>query len=487
MASLRVGRYETVRPIASGGMATVYLGRSRGAHGFERQVAIKAMHPHLADDPDFVAMFLDEARMASNIRHPNVVPTLDIAEEDGRIFLVMEYVEGLSVQALQRALRKKQRSLPASVALRIALDMLAGLHAAHELRMSDGTPMQLVHRDVSPQNVLVGADGVARIMDFGIARAETRITSTLGAQVKGKVPYMSPEQLEGKPVDRRSDVYAAGIVTWELLAGERLFRAENDGVLFNVVLRGAQQPPSQLNRDVPAPIDAICMRALSLSPDDRFPTAAAFAEALEDAVAASQLVNATPRVVAAFLQELSLTAPRGAEAPLSSSVTPSGPFGPSSLDPSSFSSASRSISGETQPTSGVDADSAVVPRNLARGARGSFLTALAAASAASLITGVAVWILARDQGAPLPPATGASSALSAATPTALETSPPKAPPSASTEAPAPSGAASAAHASPRPAEPPKLGRPKPPPTKGPAPDKRPPPKATSTPFRPEEP
>jgi serine/threonine protein kinase len=329
----------------------------------------------------------------------------------------------------------------------------------------------------------VGADGVARIMDFGIARAETRITSTMGAQVKGKVPYMSPEQLEAKPVDRRSDVYAAGIVTWELLAGERLFRAENDGVLFNVVLRGAQQPPSQLNRDVPAPIDAICMRALSLSPDDRFPTAAAFAEALEDAVAASQLAIATPRAVAAFLQELSLAAPRGAEAPPSSGVTPSAPFGPSSLDPSSVSSASRSISGEAQPTSGMDADSAVAPKAGAKGARGSFLTALAAAITASLITGVAVWILARDQGAPLPPATGASPALSAAISAAVETSLP----AASTEAPAPSGAASAAHASSSPGEPPKLGRPKPPATKGPAPAKHPPPKATSTAFRPEEP
>ena len=216
---LRVGRYEALRPIASGGMATVYLGRAEGARGFERQVAIKAMHPHLADDPEFVTMFLDEARMAANIRHPNVVPTLDVAEEGGQLFLIMEYIEGFSLHAMKRALKKQNGSVPLPIALRIALDMLAGLHAAHELTSSDGAPMKLVHRDVSPQNVLVGVDGVSRIMDFGIARAEIRITATQGSQVKGKTAYMAPEQIRAQPIDRRCDVYAAGIVTWELITG----------------------------------------------------------------------------------------------------------------------------------------------------------------------------------------------------------------------------------------------------------------------------
>src|SRR4051812_34294830 len=172
--SLRIGRYEAIRPLASGGMATVYLGRVLGARGFERQVAIKVMHPHIADDPEFVGMFLDEARMAATIRHPNVVPTLDVVEEDGRLFLVMEYIEGRPLQELCRVFQKRRAALPLGATLRIALDLLAGLHAAHELATPEGAPMKIVHRDVSPQNVLVGADGLSRIMDFGIARAETR-------------------------------------------------------------------------------------------------------------------------------------------------------------------------------------------------------------------------------------------------------------------------------------------------------------------------
>jgi serine/threonine protein kinase len=487
MASLRVGRYETLRPIASGGMATVYLGRSRGAHGFERQVAIKAMHPHLADDPEFVAMFLDEARMASNIRHPNVVPTLDIAEEEGRIFLVMEYIEGLSLQAMLRAVRKNLESVPLPIALRILLDMLAGLHAAHELRMSDGALMRLVHRDVSPQNVLVGADGIARIMDFGIAHAETRITSTRGAQVKGKVPYMSPEQLEAGAVDRRSDVYAAGIVTWELLAGERLFRADDNGLLLNVVLRGAREPPSRLNRDIPARIDAVCMRALALSPGDRFSTAAAFAEALEEAAAASHVGIASARALAAFVKALPpLPPPRGLEVHASSGGTPSSPFGPLSLEPSSVSTPSGSSTGGRQPASGVSAGTVVVPGELARGARSGARAAIAAAIVASLLTGVTVWILARDHGAPQAPATSAPQAPTAAMPAAVETSPPVAPLSVSTAPPAPSENASAKTWPTQP-EPPRLVGPKPPTTRRPPPDKLPPPKGASTAFRPEEP
>jgi serine/threonine-protein kinase len=418
---LRVGRYEALRPIASGGMATVYLGRAEGARGFERQVAIKAMHPHLADDPEFVTMFLDEARMAANIRHPNVVPTLDVAEENGQLFLIMEYVEGLSLQGVKRALKKQ--IVPVPIALRIALDMLAGLHAAHELTASDGTPMKLIHRDVSPHNVLVGVDGVSRIMDFGIARAEIRITSTRGAQVKGKTAYMAPEQIRAEPIDQRCDIYAAGIVTWELLTGERLFRADNEGSLVSLVLTGASRTPSQLNSTVTPAIDAVCMKALAPLADDRFATAAAFAEALEDAAGESAIAIATSRAVSAFMKALPPSPTRAAE----SMLTPN----PASARASSSASAASQVSvvgpssspSQISPGTGTEARSAVSAElerapELPPPTRGGSRRVLVAAVAASLVTGAAVWALTRSAPPPAEPPAVAVPIPSAAAPVA---------------------------------------------------------------------
>ncbi len=435
---LRVGRYEALRPIASGGMATVYLGRAEGARGFERQVAIKAMHPHLADDPEFVTMFLDEARMAANIRHPNVVPTLDVAEEGGQLFLIMEYVEGLSLHDVKRAIKKQGSDVPLPIALRIALDMLAGLHAAHELTAPDGTPMNLIHRDVSPHNVLIGVDGVSRIMDFGIARAEIRITSTRGAQVKGKTAYMAPEQIRAQPIDQRCDIYAAGIVTWELLTGERLFRADNDGSLLSAVLTGASQAPSQINSTVPPEIDVVCMKALAPAPDDRFETAAAFAEALEDAAAASPIAIAPSRAVSAFMKALPplpIRAPESLRTPSLSGAPPSRP--PSSVSPvSSVSPARRDPGTGTEAMSAVSAEMTRAPE-APPPARGSGRRMLLAAAAASLITGAAVRALTRS--APLPEEARVAVAIPSATaPTPATTTgasappPPTAAPSAST-------------------------------------------------------
>jgi eukaryotic-like serine/threonine-protein kinase len=448
---LRVGRYEALRPIASGGMATVYLGRAEGARGFERQVAIKAMHPHLAEDPEFVTMFLDEARMAANIRHPNVVPTLDVAEEGGQLFLIMEYVEGLSLHALKRALKKQHGSVPLPIALRVALDMLAGLHAAHELTTADGAPMKLVHRDVSPQNVLVGVDGVSRIMDFGIARAEIRITATQGAQVKGKTAYMAPEQIRAQPIDRRSDVYAAGIVAWELITGERLYRADNEGSLVQMVLEGATRTPSQLNPAVTPEIDAVCMRALTLSPDERWQTAADFAEALEIAAEKSHVTIATQRAVGAFVKALPPAPMRSAESMLTPSVSGARPALPSSSASSisAISSVSQLSQARRDPGTGTDATSALTGEKQAsldalppaRG--GGARRAILAAVAASLVTGGAVWALTR--GAPTPDEAPATAALPSAS--ALVSAAIVAPSAAPTPTTAPSASASSAPSS----------------------------------------
>ena len=302
--SMRLGRYETLRAIASGGMGTVYLGRALGAGGFERLVALKVMHPHIATDPDFVAMFFDEARLAASIRHPNVVATIDVNHSAEGLFLVMEYVEGPSLHVILRALKPEQGILPLNITLRIFLDSLAGLHAAHELLSSDGQPLNLVHRDVSPQNILVGADGITRITDFGIARAESRLSTTRGGQLKGKIAYMAPEQVLSKPIDRRCDLYAAGVVFWEMLTGRRLFQADSDAAMFAKVLEGATISPRGINESIPEAIDEVCMGALRPNPAVRYPTAAAFAEALEAAALSANVAVATPRGVANYVKDL---------------------------------------------------------------------------------------------------------------------------------------------------------------------------------------
>lgn len=301
---MQFGRYETLRPIASGGMATVHLARALGAGGFERLVAIKAMHPHIEAEPEFVAMFLDEARLAARVRHPNVVATIDVHEDP--LFLVMDYIEGPSLHVVLRELRKRGDLVPIGIALRLFLDLLAGLHAAHDLIGSDGQPLHLVHRDVSPHNVLIGVDGVTRITDFGVARASSRLSTTRGNQVKGKLAYMAPEQIRSQEIDRRVDVYAAGAVLWETLSGRALFRAENDAALISKIVRGATQSPRSVVSSIPPSIDDVCMRALASTPGERFASAADFADALEESARAEGIAVANTRAVATYAKELDL-------------------------------------------------------------------------------------------------------------------------------------------------------------------------------------
>jgi len=304
--TLRAGRYELLDTIASGGMATVYLGRAVGAGGFERLVAIKTMHPHLSNEPDFVAMFLDEARLAARIRHPNVVGTIDIQQDELGLLLVMDYVEGPSVSQMIRSLNKQKKQLPLDITVRIMLDVLAGLHAAHELCGSSGEPLNVVHRDVSPQNILVGVDGIARIMDFGVARAESRISTTKGGDAKGKVAYMAPEQAMQKELDRRVDVYAAGLVFWELLTGRRMLRGDNDMIIMNQIFHGDHVPPHEVVPSVPPEISEIVLKAISREAEARYPTTAAFAEALDRVVQTVNMIPASPRTLGAFVRELNL-------------------------------------------------------------------------------------------------------------------------------------------------------------------------------------
>jgi serine/threonine-protein kinase len=295
-----LGRYELLTEIASGGMASVFLGRARGVAGFERVVAVKVCHPHLRVDEEFAEMFLDEARLAAKIHHPNVVSTLDVGDDDGRLYLVMEYIEGDRLSGLIKAAGKHARRIPPAVVGRVFVDLLSGLHAAHGVSDADGAELSLVHRDVSPQNILVGVDGVARITDFGIAKTEARSAVTSLRQIKGKLAYMAPEQLEGAPVTRRTDLYAAGVVLWEALTGRRLFRGDTDADTVKAVLKGDVRPPSEIVADLDPGFDAIVKKAVSSDPEQRFATAAEFAEAIEEL----PLKLANARAVSALVQEL---------------------------------------------------------------------------------------------------------------------------------------------------------------------------------------
>lgn len=282
-AGERIGRYKVICELASGGMATVYLAYLGGLGGFQRLVAIKRLHPHLSEEKEFVNMFLDEARLVAEIRHPHVVPTLDIDQTPQGLCLVMEYVEGgaFSNLLVYAAQHEENGRLDPGIAIRVVLDSLGGLHAAHELTDADGGPRGLVHRDVSPQNILVGTSGNSMILDFGIARASQRLTSTRVGQMKGKLAYMAPEQATGKDVDRRADVFAAGIVLWEALTGRRLFRGSNEVDTLTRLLNDRVPPIREIEPSVPEELETAVMKALEREPDDRYPTCADFAEHLE--------------------------------------------------------------------------------------------------------------------------------------------------------------------------------------------------------------
>ncbi len=300
----RVDRFELVAEIASGGMATVFLARLSGMGGFQRFVAIKRLHPHLAREAEFVQMFLDEARLAAGIHHPNVVPILEVGASEHGYYLVMEYIEGDTLARLLARAATAGHKLPLHVGIRVVLDMLRGLHAAHELKDEKGQPTGLVHRDVSPQNVLVGVDGTSRITDFGVARAATRLSATRVGQLKGKIAYMSPEQASGdQDVDRRADVFSAGVVLWEVLAGRRLFKAETEAQTLSRVMNEVIPIPRDVAPDVSAAVSHVCMIALARNPDRRYLDCNEFADALEGAAEGASVLAST-RDVATHVSEV---------------------------------------------------------------------------------------------------------------------------------------------------------------------------------------
>ncbi|MBW2456892.1 MAG: SUMF1/EgtB/PvdO family nonheme iron enzyme [Deltaproteobacteria bacterium] len=276
----QVGRCEVFGEIGKGGMATVHLGRLVAVGGFEKIVAIKQMHKQYSADPQFVAMFLDEARLVARIKHPNVLPTLDLIEESGELFIVMDHVTGVTLRHLFWELDRRGDRMPVPVALRIMTGVLLGLHAAHEAKDSNGKALNLVHRDVSPENILVGVDGFARLLDFGMAKALGQFHMTQPGQVKGKLTCMSPEQVLGKAVSRQTDVFASGAVLWQCLTGRRLIEGEHIAEVANNVVHQEFIPPSNLAQS-PKKLDAIAMRALDRDLEKRWQNAEKMALALE--------------------------------------------------------------------------------------------------------------------------------------------------------------------------------------------------------------
>ncbi|MBI5534344.1 MAG: serine/threonine protein kinase [Deltaproteobacteria bacterium] len=297
---LVLGRYECLLPIARGGQAAVWAARVTGARGFEKIVAVKAMLPGLSEDSNFERMFLDEARIASNIKHPNVVEILDLGEHGPLLYLVMEFVEGETLYDLIHLARKT--GIPGPLAIKIVMDVCAGLHAAHELK-ENGVLLDIVHRDVSPQNVMISETGIVKMVDFGVARIKGRLSqATADGYVKGKTNFLSPEQISGKSIDRRTDIFAIGVMLYQLTTGKHPFRGETEGQTLNNILRCRLRKPSTIIKGYPENLETVVVRALEREPEFRFQTAQDLYKALDATL--TGMTRATSEDIAAFVKPL---------------------------------------------------------------------------------------------------------------------------------------------------------------------------------------
>ena len=275
------GKFRLVAELGRGGMGNVYLAVLSGPAGFNKLQVVKRLRTDLAEDRESVTMFLDEARLAARLNHPNVVQTNEVGNDGSHYFIAMEYLEG---QSLDQLVRRSQNNggMPLGIQLRILCDALTGLHYAHELTDFDGSPLGLVHRDVTPHNIFVTYDGNSKLLDFGIAKAATSAHETRAGTFKGKCAYMSAEQIVGDPIDRRADLFSLGAVLWQACTGQRLWKGETDIKIFHKVVSGEIPSPRTVNPNVPEQLEEICMKALARNRDDRFASAMEMQSALED-------------------------------------------------------------------------------------------------------------------------------------------------------------------------------------------------------------
>ncbi|HEY5935242.1 MAG TPA: serine/threonine-protein kinase [Kofleriaceae bacterium] len=298
----RLGSYELVRQIARGGMADIYLARRDGIGSFERHIALKVLNKHRAKDAEACQMFLDEARVVALLNHHNIAAVLDVDVVEDQHYLAMEYVHGVDLREMLAMSVRKRVPVPYETALSIVAGAAAGLDHAHRRVGPDGQPLCLVHRDISLSNVMVGHDGSVKVIDFGIAQTAIATVHTSPGTVRGKASYMSPEQCLGEAIDHRTDVFALGIVLYELTTGARCFSGKNDFERMLAVVRGEFVPPSQLVQDYPPELEQVVLRALATDPVKRYATASEFMETLEDVAATRQWITGANSIVSLLRQ-----------------------------------------------------------------------------------------------------------------------------------------------------------------------------------------
>lgn len=296
------GRYQLLKKLATGGMAQIYLARQVGPEGFEKLLVVKRILPHLAENEDFITMFLDEARIAARLNHPNIVQIFDLGAQDDSYFIAMEFIHGEDVRRVWKHAERQGKPIPIPLMCRIIIDACAGLDYAHKKADQQGRPLGIVHRDISPQNILVSFEGGVKVVDFGIAKAADQATVTRSGVLKGKYSYMSPEQAGGQHIDSRTDIFALGVVLYELLTGTRLFKRATDIQTLNAVTECAIAPPSQVNSRLPRDLDAIVMKALAKNRDDRFSEARELANELEHWLLNNKLPSSSS-ALAAFMHD----------------------------------------------------------------------------------------------------------------------------------------------------------------------------------------
>jgi len=408
-----LGRYEILRPLARGGMAQLHLARFGSIEGFEKLAVVKRLRPEHAERSDIVQMFLSEVRMLANMQHPNIVHVYDVGADAGAYWFAMEFLHGQDLRAL---VRKTGRQIPLEHALTIVTAMLAGLHYVHERRNTSGEPLGIIHRDVSPPNIFVTYDGNVKLLDFGIAKME-RSAHTQAGVLKGKVRYMAPEQASGEPVDRRTDVFAAGIVLWELTVGRKLFDAKNDVEVLVQITTTHPTYPSAIRPDYPAALEAIVMKALERDPAKRYQTAREMQQELE-AFARDAKLALSPENLEAYMHETfrdDLDAWQQAQREgkaLSEHLNDRLPVSTGTF-PSASGSTSNVISGSQS------SQFAAVSGRASRGR--ALLIGLVALAALALAASIAlVFVLRHESAAPV---SSAATAAAPAEPTALATEP----------------------------------------------------------------
>jgi serine/threonine protein kinase len=297
------GSYQLLKRLATGGMAQIYLARQSGPEGFEKLLVVKRILPHLAENEEFIQMFLDEARIAARLNHSNIVQIFNLGELDDTYFIAMEYIHGEDLRRISRKSQAHSSEMPLPLVCRIIMEACAGLDYAHKLTDSDGQPLGIVHRDISPQNLLVTFEGGVKIVDFGIAKASDQATVTRSGVLKGKYAYMSPEQATGQPLDGRSDIFALGIVLYEMITGTRLFKRSSDLQTLSAAIACDVTPPSEVSDRVPSDLDPVVMRALAKEPENRYQEALHLQLALEKWLLKNQLPSSSA-LLSQFLQEI---------------------------------------------------------------------------------------------------------------------------------------------------------------------------------------